>query len=83
MSFNSNHGPHESIGREAFKQAIRDQLSPGGIATIIATLQPATMQRAPTEDAQRGLDELEWFVNTLIEVLGVDEYQRLLEEMCL
>ena len=83
MSSNSNQVPRGGTSREVFKRAIRDQLSPGGIATIIATLQPATMQRAPTEDAQRGLDELEWFANTLIEVLGVDEYQRLLEEMCL
>ena len=83
MSSNSDHESHEATDREAFKRAIRDNLSPGGMATIISVLQPATMQRPPTEDAQRGLDELEWFANTLIEAIGVDEYQRLLEDMCL
>ena len=70
-----------AVDQEAFEQAIRENLSPEGVATIIAFLQPATMQRGPTEEAQRGLRELEWFADTLIELLGVDEYDRLLDEL--
>ena len=51
------------------------------VATIIAFLQPATMYKAPTEGATQGLLELEWFANTLIDFLGVDEYNRLLDEL--
>jgi len=70
-----------AIDQEAFEQAIRENLSPEGVATIIAFLQPATMQKAPTEEAHRGLCELEWFADTLIELLGVDRYDRLLDEL--
>ena len=70
-----------AVDQDAFEQVIRDNLSPAGVATIIAFLQPATMSKGPTEEAQRGLCELEWFANTLIDLLGVEEYNRLLEEL--
>ena len=70
-----------AVDQEAFETVIRDNLSPEGVATIIAFLQPATMYKGPTEEAQRGLRELEWLANTLIDLLGVDEYNRLLEEL--
>lgn len=70
-----------AIDQEAFERAIRENLSPEGVATIIAFLQPATMAKAPTEQATRGLRELEWFANTLIDLLGVAEYNRLLDEL--
>jgi hypothetical protein len=39
-------------------------MSPLGVATIIAFLQSATMQRADTEEGRQGLRELEWFVKS-------------------
>jgi hypothetical protein len=70
-----------AIDQEAFEKVIQDNLSPAGVATIIAFLQPATMYKAPTEEAQQGLRELEWFTNTLIDLLGVEEYDRQLNEL--
>jgi len=70
-----------AVDQEMFEAAIRENLSPEGVATIIAFLQPATMQKGPTEEARRGLRELEWFADTLIDLLGVDEYDRLLDEL--
>ena len=70
-----------AVDQEAFEQVIRDNLSPEGVATIIAVLQPATMYKAHTPEAERGLQQLEWFANTLIDLLGVDQYNRLLEEL--
>jgi len=70
-----------AVDQEAFERVIRENLSPEGIATIIAFLHPATMRRGPTVEARRGLLELEWFVDTLIDLLGVDEYDRLLNEL--
>ncbi len=70
-----------AIDQEAFEKVIQDNLSPAGVATIIAFLQPATMYKAPTEEAMQGLRELEWFTNTLIDLLGVEEYDRLLNEL--
>ena len=70
-----------AVDQDAFEKVIRDNLSPAGVATIIAFLQPATMYKGPTEEAQCGLRELEWFANTLIDLIGVKEYNRLLEEL--
>ncbi len=70
-----------AVDQEMFEAVIRENLSPEGVATIIAFLQPATMQKAPTEEARRGLRELEWFADTLIDLLGIDEYDRLLDEL--
>ena len=79
---NANHDRRSgAVDQDAFEQVIRDNLSPAGVATIIAFLQPATMYKGPTEEAQRGLCELEWFANTLIDLIGVDEYNRLLNEL--
>ena len=39
------------------------------------------MAKAPTEEATRGLRELEWLANTLIDLLGVAEHNRLLDEL--
>ena len=70
-----------AVDQESFEKVIRDNMSPLGVATIIAFLQPATMQRADTEEGRLGLLELEWFVNTLIDLLGVEKYNRLLDEL--
>ena len=81
MSANNDERMSGAVDQEAFENAIRENLSPAGVATVIAFLQPATMQKAPTPEAERGLRELEWLANTLIDLLGVDEYNRLLDEL--
>lgn len=81
MNANNEERMSGAIDQEAFERVIRENLSPAGVATIIAFLQPATTYKAPTEEATQGLLELEWFANTLIDFLGVDEYNRLLDEL--
>jgi hypothetical protein len=81
MNARSHERNSGAVDQEAFEKVIRDNLSPLGVATIIAYLQPATMQRADTEEGRLGLLELEWLVNTLIDLLGVEQYNRLLEEL--
>ncbi len=72
-----------AVDQEIFESVIRDNLSPEGVAAIIAFLQPATLQKPATEDQRKALREVEWFVDALIGLLGVDEYNRLLDELCL
>jgi CRISPR/Cas system-associated endonuclease Cas3-HD len=72
-----------AVDQEAFEKVIRDNLSPEGVATIIAFLQPATMNRPATEEQRKALLELEWFANTLMDLIGNEEYARLLDELCL
>jgi hypothetical protein len=74
---------YQKTSREALENALRDTLSPEGIATILAFLQPATMQRPRNEEQGKALCELEWFTETLMNLIGVEGYNRLLDELCL
>ena len=71
-----------AVDQEAFEAVIRDNLSPEGVATIVACLRAAAVQKVPSEEAQRGLRQAEWLANTLIDLLGGDgEYERLRAEL--
>ena len=61
--------------------AIRDNLSPEAVATIVAFLQPAAFYKPANEDARKALQEIEWFADTLTAMLGVEEHNRLMEEL--
>ena len=56
-----------------------DQMKPG--AAIIAFLQPAAFYRPANEDAMQALLQVEWFANTLTDMLGVEEHNRLMDEL--
>ncbi len=66
---------------EALTTAIRECLSPEAVATVIAFLQPAAFYKPANDEAMRALREVEWFADTLTELLGVDEHNRLMEEL--
>ena len=75
---NDNHG---AIDQAAFETAIRENLSPEGVAAIIAFLQPASMRRGQNETQRAALRQVEWFANTLMQMLGVQEFNRLVDEI--
>jgi hypothetical protein len=70
-----------AVDQEAFEKVIRDNLSPEGIASIIAFLQPAAFYRPASDDARQALLQVEWFADTLTAMLGVEEHNRLMEEL--
>ena len=70
-----------AVDQEAFEKVIRDNLSPEGIATIVAFLQPAAFYKPANEDAVQALRQVEWFADTLTAMLGVEEHNRLMEEL--
>jgi hypothetical protein len=67
----------------ALQDAIRDHLSPEGVATIIAFLQTARSAKPQTDEQRKALAEAEWFADVLTEMLGIDECQRMFDELCL
>jgi hypothetical protein len=81
MSANDDDRMSGAIDQEAFEKVIRDNLSPEGVATIIAFLQPAAFYKPANEDAIRGLQQAEWLADTLTDMLGIDEVSRLFEEL--
>ncbi len=70
-----------AVDQEAFEKVIRDNLSPEAVASIIAFLQPAAFYRPANDDALQALRQVEWFANTLTDMLGVEEHNRLMEEL--
>ncbi len=70
-----------AVDQTAFETAIRENLSPEGIAAIIAFLQPAAFYKPANADAIAALQQVEWLADTLTEMLGADEHNRLMEKL--
>ena len=70
-----------AVDREVFEKVIRENLSPEAVATIIAFLQPAAFYKPANENARQALRQVECLADTLTEMLGVDEHNRLIEEL--
>lgn len=69
-----------AVDQEAFEQVICENLSPEAVAMIIAFLQSASCQ--PTnEDAMNALRQVEWLTDTLIDLLGVEQHNRLIDKL--
>jgi hypothetical protein len=70
-----------AVDQAAFEQVINDNLSPQGIATVIAFLQPAAFYKPANGEAAEALRQVEWLADTLTEMLGAEEHNRLMEEL--
>lgn len=70
-----------AVDQAAFETVMRDNLSPAGIATVIAFLRAGDFYQPASDTARSGLDEAGWLADTLIEMLGVDTYNDLIEEL--
>jgi hypothetical protein len=81
MNANNNERPSGAVDQETFEKVIRDNLSPEAVASIIAFLQPAAFHRPANEEAMQALLQVEWFANTLTDMLGVEEHNRLMDEL--
>ena len=81
MNANNDERQTGAVDQEAFERVIRDNLSPEAVATIIAFLQPAAFYKPANEDARQALLQVEWFADTLTEMLGGDEHNRLMDEL--
>lgn len=81
MPANNDERMSRAVDQEAFEKVIRDNLSPEAVATIITFLQPAAFCRPANKDAMQALRQVEWLANTLTDMLGVDEHNRLMDEL--
>jgi hypothetical protein len=82
MNANQRERFNSPADREAFEKAICDNLSPDGVATAIAWLRAAESGNQPSDErALAALREVEWLADVLTEMLGVDEHNRLIDEL--
>ncbi len=70
-----------AVDQEAFERAIRENLSPEGVVAIIAMLQPAGNYRSGAPENERALDQVAWFRETLLEMIGVQEFNEVIERI--
>lgn len=81
MSAGNDERMSGAVDQEAFEKVIRDNLSPEGVAAIIAFLQPAAFYKPANDEARQASWQVAWFADTLTEMLGVEEYNRLIDEL--
>ena len=65
----------EAIDEGDLAAALKDNLSPQAVAAIAAYL---TAARVKNRQVQR---QIEWFAGMLVDMLGVDEFNRLVDEV--
>ena len=71
-----------AVDEAVFEKAIRENLSPDGVAAAICYLRCAEFGNRPTNGrALAALREVEWLADTLTEMLGVEEHDRLIDEL--
>jgi hypothetical protein len=70
-----------AVDQAAFEQAIRDNLSPEGVAALVMALQPAGSLRATTPEGEQAIQQVLWFRNTLLDMIGVKNFNRQMEEL--
>lgn len=68
-----------AVDQEAFESAIRDNMSPEGVAATVAFLRICPGYHMTNPAGEQAKRQVEWLANTLVEMLGADEYNRLLE----
>ena len=67
--------------QDGFANAIRDNLSPEAVAAIIALLQTAGNYRNGTPENETAINQVVWFHDTLLDLIGVDGFNVLVEEI--
>jgi hypothetical protein len=66
----------------ALAEAIRDSMSPDAVATMLCYLQAADFGNRPdTERGRAAVLEVLWLVDELRTMLGVEQHDRLIDEL--
>lgn len=70
-----------AVNQKAFEKVIRDNLSPEGVAALVMALQPAGSIPTTTPEGEQALEQVLWFRNTLLDMIGVETFNRTMDEL--
>lgn len=70
-----------AVNQKAFEKAMRDNLSPEGVAALVMALQPVGSIRATTPEGEQAIEQVIWFRNTLLEMIGVESFNRQMDDL--
>jgi hypothetical protein len=77
----TSHGDLLKAAEKDITRTFRDHLTPEAVVAIIALLQPADNYCDGTPTNERALNQVDWFRDTLLEMIGVDEFNQLINEV--
>jgi hypothetical protein len=70
-----------AVDQEAFEQVIRENLSPEGVAALVMALQSAGSIQATTPEGDQAIQQVVWFHNTLLDMIGVKTFNQTMNEL--
>ena len=70
-----------AVDQEAFEQVIRENMSPEGVAALVMALQSAGSIRTKTPEGEQALQQVIWFHNTLLDMIGVTTFNQTMNEL--
>ena len=81
MNANNETRMSGAVDQEAFEKAIRDNLSPEGVAALVMALQSAGSIRATTPEGEQAIQQVIWFHNTLLDMIGVKAFNQAMNDL--
>ena len=81
MNANNDERPSGAVDQEAFEKVIRDNLSPEGVAALVMALQSAGSIPATTPEGEQALQQVIWFRDTLLDLIGVETFNQTMDEL--
>jgi hypothetical protein len=70
-----------AIDHAAFESAIRENLSPEGVAALVMALQPAGSIRATTPEGDKAIEQVITFRDMLLEMIGVKNFNQMMDDL--
>jgi hypothetical protein len=80
---NASNQPRMSgaVDQEAFENEIRENMSPDDVAALVMALQSAGSIRATTPEGEQAIQQVIWFHNTLLDMIGVQTFNQTMNEL--
>jgi hypothetical protein len=70
-----------AVDQAAFESAIRENLSPEGVAALVMALQPAGSIRATTPEGELAIKQVIGFRDMLLEMIGVQTFNQMMDDL--
>jgi hypothetical protein len=70
-----------AVNQKAFEKVMRDNLSPEGVAALVMALQTAGSITTTTPEGAQAMEQVLWFRNTLLEMIGVETFNQTMDDL--
>ena len=81
MNANNETRMSGAVDQEAFEKAIRDNLSPEGVAALVMALQSAGSIRATTPEGEQAIQQVIWFHKSLHDMINAKAFNQAMNDL--